>query len=355
MAQQPAEIANALIDKVLMGDTDTNGNALYKQMGIEFSKSTKPLYFDLRKVFMDYPYYRKFPVSRSVIFRNRLIALFESGSFLCYSIPELKRDTLFEQVLNTKPFQYHWTFDEKLVGRSDSIYYYLNKHNKWTKLEREIPLWNQPKMYEDKKYIVFGENHGEWGSTTYFYHKRTRKVYFTGAVALGSIVKYKRHYYLNSRTTNFCSLVTIKKPKRLPTTTLSEIAKCQSEGINLGSTAYSDEPNLIFRHWGMDGLTYFLYKKRPLFIINGLGRKTFLGEIGKQSITVASALFDGHLSGQTPVTSQVGDTIWVSWCKKIPSLNKEIGGLIIHNDTLIYFEWYDWVNDPDIQKRFFRN
>jgi hypothetical protein len=151
--------------------------------------SDNPISLDLQEVVLKNPIDSKYPISYSVIYQNKLISLFEPGTFVCHSIPSLNRDTTFERKLNTKRFQYHWLLDNKLVGLSGGKYYYLNSDNVWLDYTVSVPFASQPKLFEDSNYISFCDCQGEFGGTVFFYNKTTNKTYFTEATCANSILK----------------------------------------------------------------------------------------------------------------------------------------------------------------------
>jgi len=127
--------------------------------------SDNPIALKINEIILQNPYGDGFPVSYTVIYKDRIISLFQSGLFACHSIETMQRDLSFEEKINSKKFDYHWLIDNKLVGLSQERYYYLNSDDKWIEYKENIPLLNQPKLFEDDKYIAFCDWGGEFGGT----------------------------------------------------------------------------------------------------------------------------------------------------------------------------------------------
>ena len=127
--------------------------------------SDNPIALKINEIVLQNPCGDGFPISYTVIYKDRIISLFQSGLFACHSIETMQRDLLFEEKINSKKFDYHWLIDNKLVGLSQERYYYLNSDDKWIEYKENIPLLNQPKLFEDDKYIAFCDWGGEFGGT----------------------------------------------------------------------------------------------------------------------------------------------------------------------------------------------
>lgn len=119
---------------------------------------------------------KNFPKSFSVIYENSLVSLFENGKFACFNLDNFKRNAKLEEKLNTKQFKYHWVIDNKLGGISGNTIFLWNG-SKWTKFKDNFLLKNQPKLFEDENFFVYGDCFGEWGGTVYFFEKSTSKTF----------------------------------------------------------------------------------------------------------------------------------------------------------------------------------
>lgn len=135
-------------------------------------------------------YVKNFPKSFSVIYENSLISLFENGKFACFKLDSFERDTKLENKLNTKKFKYHWIIDKQLGALSGNLIYKWNG-NKWIKHKDYFPLKNQPKLFEDDEFIVFGDCHGEWGEQFISTKKNLQKHFLPNLLVLIRSLKTK--------------------------------------------------------------------------------------------------------------------------------------------------------------------
>src|SRR5688500_13549323 len=104
----------------------------------------------------------------------------------------MERDFDFEKKLNSKKFKYHWIIDGKLAALAGGKIYVFD--DKWTTLKTKFPLEKQPKLFEDNEFIVFGDCHGEWGGTIYFFEKTSAEIYLTESTCANSVYKKDNKY-----------------------------------------------------------------------------------------------------------------------------------------------------------------
>jgi hypothetical protein len=286
------------------------------------------------------PYGDDFPVSYSVIYKGRLISLFDSGLFTTYSIQTLERDLSYENKINTKRFDYHWLIDNKLVGLSEGRYFYLDSANKWIEYEDSIPLWNQPKLFEDAKYIAFCDCEGEWGGTVYFFNKITGKIYFTEATCANTVYKKDGKYYilyeLGHMMTIRSTLKEIPDPDLLTPISLEEVRKSTR-----GRFGYSDKSNasrIIFNLEPISLFSSFNYKGRTVYLTNNLER-TFLAEKENDSIKIVNPLFNSLIVMHYPVTTSYSDTILINRAWYMIGRKREISCFVINDGEFIKIDW----------------
>ena len=295
-----------------------------------------------KEIILENPYGNGFPVSYSIIYQNRLVSLFESGQFVCHSIPSMQRDLLFEKKINTKKFDYHWVIGDKLVGISQEKYFYLNSKDKWVNYRESIPLKNQPKLFEDSLYISFNYCSGEFGGVVYFYNKLTKKIFYTGATCSNTVYKKGGKYYVLSELGHeFGStyLIEIPNPDQLTMTDIEAIHK------NLRSTtAYLDKSNVpknVFSFSEIGFHSTFNYKGRNVYLVY-LPRlnRTFLAEVENNTIKVINPLFNScNLIVHNPVTTLYPNTILINGSYWRIGRDREVSCVLIRDDEFIMIDW----------------
>ncbi len=302
--------------------------------------SNKPIPFAIKEIVLKAPIEEKYPISFSVIYQDRLVALFAPGSFVCYSIPKMERDENFEKKLNTKKFQYHWLLNNKLIGFSKGKYYYFNSNNQWVEYSVVFPIKHQPKLYEDETYISFCDCHGEWGGTVYFYDKATKKTYFTEATCANSILKEDNKYFILSHLghgTGSSELKEISNPTQLSQIDLKNINKTVN-GEALGYTDKSNVAKKVFNYYDIQTFSSFEYQSRTLYMVYWK-ETTFLAEIENNTIEIVNPLFNKELYTHEPITTLYGDIILMNLDFYGIAKEQEVSCIIINDGQLIKADW----------------
>jgi len=306
--------------------------------------SDKPIYLKIKEIVLMNPYGDDFPVSNSIIYKGMLISLFQSGLFTCHSIQSMERDFSFESKINSKKFDYHWLIDNKLVGLSNGKYFYLNSADKWVKYKKIIPLWDQPKLFEDDKYIVFCDCKGEWGGTVYFFNKTSGKIYFTEATCANTAYKEDNKYYVLSYLGHLLrlrsTLKEIPDPDLLTPISLEEIRKFQQRR-ELDAIGYSDKSNASRIVFNLNPITLsstFNYKGRTIYLANSLG-KSFLAELENDSIKIVNPLFNNDIIIHPLGTTIYSNTILINRAWYMIGKEREISFFIIKDDEFIKIDW----------------
>jgi len=308
----------------------------YRLIGL----SDEPINLQMKETVLKNPYGDDFPVSYSVIYKGRLISLFQSGFFTTHSIQTLERDLSYEKKINTKRFDYHWLIGNKLVGLSEGRYFCLNSADKWIAYKDSIPLWNQPKLFEDAKYLVFCDRFGEFGGSVYFFNKKTGKTYFTGANEANTVYKKDDKYYilyeLGHLSVIRSSLKEIPDPDLLTPISLEEVRKT-TRG-RFGYYDASKAQSIIFRLEPITFHSTFNYKGRTVYLTTNLGR-TFLAEKENDSIKIVNPLFNNSFVMHYPVTTSYSDTILINRAWYMIGRYREISCFIIKDDEFIKIDW----------------
>lgn len=302
--------------------------------------SDNPIAFDLKEAVLKNPIDGKYPISYSVIYKDKLVSLFEPGTFVCHSIPALTRDTEFENYLNTKKFQYHWLLDNKLVGISGGKYYYLNSENVWLDYTASVPFTSQPKLFEDNNYISFCDCHGEFGGTVYFYSKTTKKIYFTEATCANSIIKKDNEYLVLSHLGHMMGSTELKAiayPDKLSLVDLKNTNKT-FQGQALGYSDSSKAAKTIFNYYEIQIFSSFTYKSRTIYLVNWRD-ETFFAEILNNAIQIVNPLFNREIHTHDPITTNYDNTILMNLDFYGIAREREVSCIIVKDNQLIKLDW----------------
>jgi hypothetical protein len=282
---------------------------------------------------------KNFPKSFSVIYQNSLVSLFENRKFACFKLDNFDRDTNLENKLNTKKFKYHWIIDNQLGGLSNNSIYLWNG-SKWIKSKGSFPLKSQPKLFEDDEFIVYGDCHGEWGGTVYFYEKSTRKTFFTESTCANSVIKNNNGYEVLAELGHGSGSSEIKKindPRKLTLAKDTEI-NTTVKGEALGYTDKSNAFDKKLDLYGVQIFSLFRWKNKELFIVN-LSNLTFIAEIKNNEIEIVNPLFFSDLYTHNPITSQYGEYTLINLDHYGTGLEREISVLIIKENKITKLDW----------------
>jgi len=364
LAQVDTQIDSVSFEKIKNRFKDTNGwnifsgeindsidtSFLYQTKDFTVSISENPIAFETFHSVIINPYftddfddydenYINYPVSYSVIYDNRLVSLFRNGKFVCHRLTDFERDLNFEEKLNTRKFKYHWLVNDKLGVLSGNSIYIWNG-NDWIKNKIDFPLKNQPKLFEDTDFVVFGDCHGEWGGTVYFFDKTNGKTYFTESTCANSVIKKGDRYLVLAHLghmTGSTKIKTIKAPRKLTQAKQVEINKTKN-GQALGYTDLSKEYETALNYWGIQLFSTFSYKERQLFVVH-LNERTFLAEIIGNDIQIVYPLFNNEIYTHKPVTNKYENYTLMNLDHYGTARDKEISVIIINGKRLIKLDW----------------
>jgi len=282
---------------------------------------------------------KNFPKSFSVIYENSLISLFENGKFACFNFDNFERNTKLENKLNTKRFNYHWIIDNQLGGLSGNSIFLWNG-NEWKKSKNKFPLKSHPKLYEDYKFIVFGDCFGEWGGTVYFFERATLKTFFTESTCANSVIKNGNGYNVLAHLGHGSGSTEVKNipdPTKLTLAKPNEIGKTY-KGQAIGYSDKSNAFNKIFDFYGVHIFSSFEYKGKVLYVVN-LSDLTFIAEIKDTEIQIVNGLFFNDLYTHDPITSRYGNIILMNLDHYGTGLDREISVLIIKENKITKLDW----------------
>jgi len=332
---------------------DTLYKSRFSSGKFNVSISNDPIFFETKHIIIQNPYFsqkfenaeeekdyvKNFPKSYSVLYKNLLISLFENGKFACFNLNNFERDLKLENKLNTKKFKYHWTINSQLCAISGDNLYCWDGEN-WIKSKETFPLKEQPKLFDDNEFVVYGDCHGEWGGTVYFYEKATGKTFFTESTCSNTVTKSKYGYEVLANLghmTGSCERKIIADPRKLTLAKPNEINKTikgQALGYTDKSNAYKKNLDL----YGVQIFSTFSYGNRILYIVN-LDDLTFIAEINHNDIEIVHPLFFNDLYTHNPITNKYGDYTIVNLDHYGTGLEREISVLIIDNNRITKIDW----------------
>lgn len=332
-------------------------DSLYKNRlfsgNFNVSICNEPIFFDTAHIIIKKPYFsekyenaeeeedyvKNFPKSYSVIYQNSLISLFENGRFVCLNLDDFDRDLKLESKLNTKKFKYHWIISNQLGGLSGSSIYLWNGET-WIKSKDDFPLKDHPKLYDDNEFVVYGDCHGEWGGTIYFYEKATGKTFFTESTCSNTVTKSEEGYKVLANLGHMvgsCEIKVIADPGKLSLAQPNEINK-MIKGEALGYTDKSNAFKKTLELYGVQIFSSFFQESRELYIVN-LADLTFIAEINGNNIEIVNPLFFNDLYTHNPITNRYGEYILINLDHYGTGLDREISVLIIHKNRITKIDW----------------
>lgn len=338
-------------------DSVITENSLYKTNfngdNFNVSISKNPINFETEHKVIRNPYFsdeldeseeeknytRNFPKSFSVIYQNNLIALFENGKFACFDINTLTRNSIFEQQLNSKKFNYHWVINNKLVAKSGNQKMVWNG-KKWKKFKESFPVKNQPILFDDNEFIIYRDCNGEWGGTIFFYEKSTKKTFFTESTCANTITKTEEGYQVLAHLGHMIGSSEIKiipDPRKL-TQIKSNRIKTIVNGEALGYTDKSNAFTKKFDLYGIQIFSKFNFEINELFIVN-VADLTFIAKIENNEVEIVHPLFFNDLYTHHPITTKYGEYTLVNLDLYGTGLYREISTLIIHENKIKKIDW----------------
>jgi hypothetical protein len=313
---------------------------IYRGANYKVILSDNPIFVNLIDTVIKNPFGNKYPVAYSLIFKDNLIALFEPGHFACYKIPTLESNTNLEEKLNTRKFKYQWLLGDKLVALSNNQTYVLNADYKWEFFNGMNPIKNQPKLFEDDKYIVFFDCHGEWGGTVYFFNKSTQKTYFTEATCANTITKKGGKYFVLSKLGHMSGssdLKEIENPDKLTLVDLNKESKT-FKGQALGYADSSKHAKTVFDFYDLQIFSLFRFADKTLYLINW-HQGTFLAEISDSTISIVNPLFNDGLYTHQPVTTFYEKRTLINLDFYGIAGEREVTSLIVEGTKFIRIDW----------------
>jgi hypothetical protein len=329
--------------------------------------SDNPIYFQVKQINLQKPDIKKYPLSYSIIYAGRLISLFEPGIFRCYTVPDLKRDIEYENLINKKTFDYHWILENKLVARSENKFFFLSSDNVWLPYSETVPIKrksteifdykdkdnisnhseyydnNKSKYFEDENYLVFSDCYGEFGGTVYFYNKQLKKVFYTEATCVCNVYKSNNKYMVLSEIGHgfgSCDLKEISNPEKLPEIYLDSI-ETYYKGIAIGYKDKSGQAKTVFEYYNVQVYSSFNYNGRLLYLLNWAGNENLqLAELKDNTFEILTPpLFNSEVYLHSPLTTNYDGTILINHGHYMTALDREVSFILIRDEHIVKINW----------------
>jgi hypothetical protein len=284
-----------------------------------------------------------FPLSYSVIYDDHLISLFKPGNFICYRLEDFSRNNELEKSLNKKKFKGHSIIDGNLHAQTKLGFWNEYSGNKWKKASGiPNPRKFKSHLYYDREFIVFSDCNGEWGGTLYFYHRPTKKTYYTSATCANTVTREKDGFEVLSHLGHLvgsADLKLIEDPIKLPN--LKDF-KGDKRSINaIGNSDTTDVSKEIFDFYWIQIFSKFQLSGKEYFMIHWQ-EMTFLAEIDGTEISIVHPLFNSDLYTHDPITKvyKSGEVL-INLDHYGTGLEKEVSMVLIKDNKFTKIEWQE--------------
>ncbi|MQP52955.1 MULTISPECIES: hypothetical protein [unclassified Flavobacterium] len=306
------------------------------------NKVLKNPYFD--KSVEYYHEWKNLPITYSVVYKNNLISLFSKGKFVCHDLKTIERNFDLERKLSLYEFENFWLYEGKLIALcNDKIYEWINE--KWNLTDLKFPLLRSTKLFEDNDFVVFNDDFGEWGATVYFYHKRTRTVYFTLGFKVNGIFKNNNKYYvIEHKYSRGSKIVEIDNPLKLSVANPDKMFKQVkfrdgNSSENIGAYGYLDNSKVakdvydkdllwLFSSFNIDNKSYYL---------GNIYELTFIAELkddGKK-VEIVHPFFKEDIYLRVPITDMQENYIVINSGRD----RREESVILINKDEILKLDW----------------
>ena len=252
---------------------------------------------------------RGYPISYSVLYRQRLVTLFKGGNFGCFRLTDFTHDQQLEAQLNTHKWQHHWLIDKQLVALRQGRYYTFDQTSKaWVPYEEPVPFGRNPKLFEDAHYLVYSDCRGEFGGHIYFFNKQTHLTHRANATCATSVWSENGQYRV------LASLGHGLLSGRSAVITNSEL-------LPLASTPEDDQIDWqydftlpekgivpVFNYSGLQLFGGFRWQGQTVYLTHWRSA-TFLATIADKRLTIIDPLMGDGLYTHEPVTISYGPAL----------------------------------------------
>lgn len=250
-----------------------------------------------------------YPVSYSVLYQQRLVALFRGGNFGCFRLIDFTRDLQLEAQLNTHQWQRHWLIDEQLVALRKGQYYAFDQARRmWMPYKKPVPFGTAPKLFEDAHYLVYADCQGEFGGRVYFFNKQTHLTHRANATCATSVWSENGRYrVLASLAHGLLSgrSAVIPNPELLPLTSAPEDDRSDWQ---YDFTLPEKGVVPVFDYNGLQLFGGFRWQGQTVYLTHWRNA-TFLATIVDKRLTIIDPLMSDGLYTHQPVTTSYGPAL----------------------------------------------
>jgi hypothetical protein len=323
---------------------DSIGPVVFRDVDYQIRLADKGLNLEENLVVLKNPHSDSdFPLSFSVIYKDRIISLFEPGKFACYDL-SMNRDLELEKKLNKMTFKYHWIIDNKLVAKSGGTLYTWNDDNEWESFQKKNPMNKQPKLFEDDRFIVYFQCQGEFGGTIYFYDKQSKNVHITEATCPNSVLKQNGKYLVLSTLGHMMGSVDLKSienPTMLPR--LKDIKKSKLSEMQKYNIGYADSSNYaknVFEYYDMLAFSSFVKDDKVVYWVHWKNFN-FLAEINNNVISIVDPLFmNDEIYTHNPVTTMYNNgLVFINLDFYGIGGEREVSFILVEKDRITKVDW----------------
>lgn len=323
---------------------DSIGPVVFRDVDYQIHLADKSLNLEEKLVVLKNPHSESdFPLSFSVIYKDRIISLFEPGKFACYDL-SMNRDLGLENKLNKMTFKYHWIIDNKLVAKSGDALYAWNEENRWGRFQKRIPMDKQPKLFEDDRFIVYFQCQGEFGGTIYFFDKESKNVHITEATCPNSVLKQDGKYFVLSTLGHMMGSVELKSienPTMLPR--LKDLKKSklnEMQKYNIGYADSSSYAKKVFEYYDMLAFSSFVNEGQVVYWVHWKNFN-FLAGINNNVISIVEPLFmNDEIYTHDPVTTTYNNgLVLINLDFYGIGGEREVSFILVTNETITKVDW----------------
>lgn len=141
-------------------------------------------------------------LKKTVIYSDKIISMGLYGGFVCMDENSLTFAEKFTNQLNTDFFTNMACFNDTLFAEKfEEVFYWSENDSIWKKYNLTLPVKLFDIIYQDKDYIFYPVDFGEWGARLFIYDKRKKvtKALNTGNCA-NAIINIDGNYLISGST-----------------------------------------------------------------------------------------------------------------------------------------------------------
>jgi hypothetical protein len=139
-------------------------------------------------------------IKKSVIYRNRIISVGLYGGFVCFDKNSFKVDAAFTKKINSDLFTNVSIIEDTLYAELFNKIYYLDNKTNWVHYNNPKPIKYFDTLLDDKDYVFYYSDSGEWGSILFAFNKNTKLTHGLITSCPSSVTKINNEYFVNAAT-----------------------------------------------------------------------------------------------------------------------------------------------------------